>query len=317
MRKVILTSVLSVAAAAAIAEPAWSDYPEKPITFIVTSSPGGTTDVGVRTWAPFLERCLGEDATITVVNKPGAGHLIGLTDVVNAEPDGYTLGSINMPNMTVTSLKHDRYDLDSFDYLGSLYASTATLSARIEGPYESLQQAIDETKQSGEPLQVGIGSIASDDHIMGMRFMRETGIPVTFVPFGAAAATRSALLGEHIDVVSLSMTEMVPFQDQVRILAIGADKRSADAPDVPTFRELGYDVIGGGRHVVGGPKGMPEEATSKLAACLESIATDPEFIAVAKERALILSPLDQQETVDSVRADYEAVKELWETDPWE
>lgn len=316
MQNLAWKSVLSLAAAF-LAAPAFAAYPEKPITFIVTSSPGGTTDVGVRTWVPFMEECLGEGATITVVNKPGAGHLIGLTELASAAPDGYTLGSINMPNMTVTSLKEGRYDLDSFDYPGSLYASTATLSTRRDGPYQSLQQVIDETKASGEPLKIGLSSIASDDHLMGMRFKRESGLPVTFIPFGDAAATRSALLGGHIDVVSMSMTEAAPFKDEIRILAAGSNERSPEAPDAPTFREQGLDVLGGGRHVVGAPKGLPEEAMTKLSGCLESIAADPEFIALAKERALILSPLNQQETVEAVREDYEAVKQLWEAEPWE
>ena len=84
------------------AAPAFAAYPDHPVTFIVPYGPGGTSDVGARTWQPFVEKCLG--TPLVIVNKPGAGGELGFAELAGAAPDGYTLGALNVPNMPLGTL---------------------------------------------------------------------------------------------------------------------------------------------------------------------------------------------------------------------
>lgn len=310
------TIALSVAMGLTGTSAAFAEYPEKPITLIVPAAPGGGTDVGVRTWVPFLEKCLGANASIVVVNKPGAGHKVGLTELANAAPDGYTLGAIILPNMIVSSVKAT-YNDDSFDYLGSFYASRSTISVRADSPYKSLKEVIDEAKSSGKAPKLGVGSIGNDDHLRGMQLAALAGVKIDYVPLGDAAPVRNALLGGHIDVVGLSFTETVPFKDEIRLLAITGDQRSPDVPDVPTFSELGFEVMGGSRHTTGAPKGLPAEVADKLSGCLVSIGKDQAFLDVAKQRSLVVDPIDAAQTADFAHKNYDLLMELHKTNPWD
>lgn len=93
---------------------AYAEYPERPINMIVAYSAGGGTDIAARTLAPYIEKYLGDDASIVVLNRPGAGGEIGFTELAQAEPDGYTIGFINTPNLlTIPIQRQARYSLES------------------------------------------------------------------------------------------------------------------------------------------------------------------------------------------------------------
>src|SRR5262245_10129052 len=130
MLKKILLAGFTVAAMSA---PALAEYPEQPITFIIPYGPGGTSDVGARTWGPFFEKCIGQ--TVVFVNKPGAGGELGFAELANAKPDGYTIGALNVPNFPVGTITKEKpaYKLDSFAFLGNLYGSKVSINAKRGG----------------------------------------------------------------------------------------------------------------------------------------------------------------------------------------
>ena len=115
-KKTAIAGAMILSAGAALAE-----YPEKPIEVIVGYSAGGGTDVMARTAAPFIEKYLGEGASLVVKNMPGASGQIGVTEAANADPDGYTLGTFNLPGMMARTIDREAdYDRDSFTYLANV-----------------------------------------------------------------------------------------------------------------------------------------------------------------------------------------------------
>lgn len=294
---------------------AWAAYPEKPVTFIVHTGAGSITDTGVRTWQPYMEECLG--TTMIVQNMPGAGGSIAFFEVASAEPDGYTLGGLNAPNMPAKTITSDvRFTVDDFDYLASIYGTSVSLNVLDTSEIQTLQDFIEAAEASSRPMPVGISQIGGDDFITQHQFMKESGVELELVPLGDSAATRNGLLGGHLEVVSVSATDIAPYKDQIRTLAVAAEERTELLPDAPTYRELGYDVVGGSYHVIGAPKGIPQEAKEKLDSCFQQVAADPAFREDAEKRSLLLYPMDAETAATRVRSLTEELKELWESSPW-
>ena len=250
--------------------PAMAEYPEQPVTFIIPYGPGGTSDVGARTWGPFMEKCLGQP--VIFVNKPGAGGELGFAELANAKPDGYTIGALNVPNFPTGAITKESppYKLDSFAFLGNLYGSIVTINAKKDGKYKTLADVVAAAK-AGQ-VNMGISNFGADDHIKMLAFMKAADAKFTFIPMTDAAASRNAVIGGHVDVSGNSMTEVAQFQNELQTLAIASPERRPELPDVPTFKEQGYEILGGSNHVLGAPAATPPESSKS---CLAASQRSP------------------------------------------
>ncbi len=299
---------------AAAMAPAFAEYPDRPVTLLIPFSPGGGSDVGARTYAPYLEKCLG--GTIIVVNKPGAGGELGFAELASSEPDGYKIGYLNMPNMAAGPIvKKAPWTIDSFDYVGNMIGSRITLSVPKSSEVKTLADLVALGKKSG-PLTISVSGIGGDDHLAALRFGKLVGIQFNVIPFGDGASSRSALMGGQVQVGSMSNSEAAKFQEEFLTLGVMDDKRTDFLPDVPTFKELGYDIVAGSTQVIGVPKGTPKEIIDKVSGCLGQIVKDPAFLEEAKKRALPLSYMTGDEAAAFVKQENENLKALWASDPW-
>lgn len=305
---------LAAAGALALATPALAEYPERPVTLLIPFSPGGGSDTGARTYEPYLEQCLGQD--VVIVNKPGAGGELGFAELAQAEPDGYLIGYLNMPNMATGAITKDApWTIDSFEYVGNVIGSRVTLSVPNDSPIQNLDELVAMGKEQG-PLALSVSGIGGDDHLMALRFSKLAGFDFNVIPFGDGASSRAALMGGHVQVGSMSNSEAALYQDAFRTLGVMDNERSSFLPDVPTFAEQGYDIVGGSTQVIGAPAGTPEEVVQKWSDCLGQVVNDPAFLEDAKTRALPLAYMTADETEAFVREENEQLKTLWETDPW-
>ena len=114
----------------------------------------------------------------------------------------------------------------------------------------------------------------------------------------------------------MSNSEAALYQDEFRTLGVMESERSSFLPDVPTFQEQGYEIIGGSTQVIGAPAGTPDEIIQKWSDCLGQVVNDPKFLEDAKKRALPLAYLTAEETERFVREENEQLKALWQSDPW-
>jgi tripartite-type tricarboxylate transporter receptor subunit TctC len=290
------------------------EWPTEPVTFIIPYGPGGTSDIGARTWGPYMEECLG--TTIVFVNRPGAGGEVGFAELASAEPDGYTIGALNVPNSPVGAITKENpaYSMDDFAYLGNLFGSIVSINARAGGEFETLDDVVEAAKT--RQVNMGISNVGADDHIKMLTFMTEAGVEFTFIPLADAASSRNAVIGGHVDVSGNSFTEVVGFQDELKTLAIASPERRPELPDVPTFAEQGFSVLGGSSHVLGAPADTPPEVVEKLSSCFMQVAEDPEFLAEAEERSLLMSVMTGEETATWIAEETEMLRGLWEADPW-
>ena len=152
--------------AAVLPTPALAEYPERPITYIIGYRAGGASDIAIRTWAPFMEKCLGNGAALVIEMRPGAGGSIGMTDLALAAPDGYTMGQTTVPDLISQRFGKDpKWSKDSFDYIGNISGASSTLTVRQDSEFKSFADFFAAAKAGPAPLKIGIGGIGNDDHL--------------------------------------------------------------------------------------------------------------------------------------------------------
>lgn len=306
------TAVLVAFATAALAE-----YPERPITVINPNSAGGGTDVGIRTWQPYVERCIGNGAVLLPTAMPGAASAVGITALHKAAPDGYTIGMANMPNLVTNKLsKAEQPSFEDFVWIGNIIGVSSTLNVQTDSKFKTLKDAVDYIKGSATPINVGMGGVGADDHLVGLQFQKLLGVKLNFIPFGSGADSRNALLGGQVEFAFMSNVEAAGFRDQVRPLAVAAETRTDLFPEAPTFKEEGLELVGGSTHVIGAPKGFPEDALAKWRECIQTAGKDPKFLEDAKKRSLSLNVMTGEETEAFIRAQHKLLSDLWTSDPW-
>jgi tripartite-type tricarboxylate transporter receptor subunit TctC len=313
-------SALAVGTAMAIAAAgtAAAEYPERPIQMIVAYNAGGGTDVAARTLAPYIEKYL-DGGTITILNKPGAGGEVGFTALATSEPDGYTIGFINTPVLnTIPIERQARYTLDSFQPIGNVVDDPGVFAVSAESEIKTLDDLVAAAKERPGELTYATTGIGSDDHLAMLKFQRLTGTELQHVPFEGSAPARAALLGGHVDVGVINAGEAIPYSEEGQVTLLGqmAEERWEGAPDVPTFKEQGYDIVSGSARGIAAPAGTPQEHVDALAAAIEKAIQDPEFQEKAKEQALPLQYLGPDEYRQMLEETQKEAEQIWAENPW-
>jgi tripartite-type tricarboxylate transporter receptor subunit TctC len=256
-----LSTLFILTAGIAIAE-----YPDRPITYIIPFNPGGESDITARLQEPVLEEILGVD--INVTHKPGGGGAVAWSEFQRtAKPDGYTLIGVNIPHIIGQPLlrKDTGYETNGFDLIMWFHFTPNALIVRADSPFKTLKDFIDYAKAHPKVVTVGGSGSYSANHLETLRLEREAGIKLTYIPHTGTGPLAPAILGGHL--TALMNYSMLPVQlgDKVRVLAVASDERVETLPNAPTFKEQGYDIIGGAFRGVAAPKGTPKEITAKLA----------------------------------------------------
>lgn len=315
-RALLLGAPALAAPATARAQATWPG--ERPIGFVVPFPPGGGTDVMARAMVPHMERHL-PGARFVVLNRPGAGAEIGYTAVATAAPDGYTMGVAITPSLqTITIERQPRYRLEDLAYLGGIVDDPGAFFVAPDSEFRTLRDLAGFARANPDRVSVGTAGIGSDDHLLMMAFQRATGSRMTHVPFQGQAPTITALLGRHITVAAMNIGESMELlrQGQIRGLAMAGERRWPIAPDLPTFRESGFDLVGG---VVRGlimPGATPEPIQARLAGMLDAVMQDVAWQTEADRLFQPLRRLSREEYRRSVFAAAEELRAVWRQTPW-
>lgn len=266
------------------------DYPSKSIELIVPWSVGGGSDIIMRTLAPYLEQELG--VTVIVVNKPGAGGAVGASDLARSNPDGYTIG------MASNSLVKTAYsgdlptpleDYETFGYIG-MDSSALTVSA--SSPWEDIHAFIEEAKQNPGFLTNANDTPGGGSHIAVLTLEEAAGIELNKIPYPGFAESVAALAGNHVDSTSVPVADVLQQHEEgtFRILGVMGHDRHFLAPDVPTFKEQGYDVVSGVWRAMFVPAGTPIERIEVLEEALLNALTNPDLVERLQGAGFDVSP---------------------------
>lgn len=275
-----LTRRLAMAAALALATGAALADTDKTIRILVGFPAGGGTDAIARTLADKLRGEL--KANVIVENKPGAGGRIGNELVKAAPPDGTTL--LMTPVATMAIFPHSfagqlRYDpMKDFAPVTHLTNFQVGLGVVSEAPAKNLGEYVRWVK--GDPAKNGFyGSAAAGSipHFFGVMFARAAGIELTHVPFKGTADAMTALAGGQISAISTVAADIRALVQggKARLLAVAGEQRSPAFPDVPTFREQGYDLVASPWYAMFAPAGTPPATVQRLHGAIAAAMADP------------------------------------------
>ncbi len=275
------------------------DFPTKgkAIIMILGTSAGGPTDVGARMLAPLMEKELG--TPIQVVNKPGAGWQIGLTELAGSKPDGYTIGFVIFPQAQTLYLDPERkavFDRKSFQMLGMHVVDAGVIAVKADSPYKTLKDLVDAAKARPEEIKTSAGGVLGDDHIAILQLQKMTGAQFAVVQFDGAAPGLTALLGGHTDVYFGNVGETAPHAraGDMRILGI-LDKAESPLlpPGVKTVEsQLGIKLYSASSRGLIAPAGVPKPVVDILAASIKKAMSDPDHKKKMEEQGLALQFMD-------------------------
>ncbi|PRD42459.1 tripartite tricarboxylate transporter substrate-binding protein [Phyllobacterium phragmitis] len=317
LKLIKMTTAIATAALLTAGTAIAADYPNKPIEMIVGFGAGGGTDVMARTVAPFIEKYLGNGASVVIKNVPGASGQIGVTQTAHATPDGYTLGTFNLPGMMARTIdRKAEYDVDSFTYLANVVNDPNVIVTSKASGFDTLDKLIEEAKANPGAITVGMSSLGGDDHFALIKLQNLINSEFTIVPFKGSAPARTALLGGHVAMGILNISEVAEFQDQLNVLGVALDKRSQFAPDLPTFKEQGLDLVNGAMRGFIAPAGLPDEARNNLMAAFSKLKDDPEFLKAMKDTANPVEVVTGDDFKSMTKDIHDLATGVWEATPW-
>jgi tripartite-type tricarboxylate transporter receptor subunit TctC len=279
--------------AAGIAAANAQDFPEhgRPITLIVGYAPGGATDTSARLMAAALEPLL--HTSVQVVNRPGAGSQVALTQLVRAKPDGYTLSYVVVPTVVTHYLDPTRgaiYTRASFQPIARHYQSPEVLAVRTDGPYHTLKDLVEAARAHPGAITVSDSGLMGVPNFETLMLGHVAGVRFTPVHFDGGAPSVTALLGSHVDVLAGGTVDALPYKKtgEFRVLGIASEQPDWSMPEVPTMQSLGYDVIAVSETGVVAPAGTPPNVVSVLTNAMRTVIESPDH--QQKLRAIALTP---------------------------
>ena len=271
----LLKSIVATAAALTIGAPAFAEYPEKPINFIVGFRAGGGSDAAARILAEELEAQLGQK--VIVENKGGAGGAVAAQFIMGQEPDGYTIGFAVNTTFSYTPLTGSvPYGIDDLDYIATTHGYRVVYTAPKDAPFDDWAGMIDTAKDRG---WINYASIIPLDRAVIQYVGKKEEIAVNIVPTRGGSEARQAVLGGHVDLGFSGSNALPLYEDgAMKIIASMNPGGISEHPNIPTLESLGYDVFMNDAAVFFGPKGMDEDTRSRLEAALAEAVKSEAFL---------------------------------------
>lgn len=302
--------LLFLLSGAATAQP----YPSKPIRFIVSFPPGGSSDLIVRAIAPRMGEKLGQP--VVVENRAGAGGSLGAGEVARAAPDGYVLLTGSNGPLTVNPFVQAKlgYDpLKDFAPVGLTSFVPHAIIVNAAVPAKTLQELVALSKQQ----QVGVGTagVGSATHLTLERFNAQTGAKLVHVPYRGGGALLPDLVAGTIQGAMTEFSSALPHHrgGKARFVAVAAEKRSPLAPDVPTMEEGGVKGFTAASYIgILAPAGTPPEAMSKLQTALARALAAPKVLERMNELGVQVAPAELMTSAGFgafIRQEYERSRE--------
>ena len=295
-----MRTMLFVALAALCTAGAAQDYPAHPITMVVPFPPGGVADIVGRPLASVMQKSLKQP--VVVVNRTGAGGVVGMAYVAKAPADGYTilmgLSSISIfPVSDRINGKTPQYELKDFAPIALVTADPTVLVVRAESPYKTVKDFVAAAKAKPGKINYSSSGVYGTLHVAMEIFANAAGIKLFHVPYQGGGPAVTALLAGQVEASAQGPAAVVGQikGGKMRALASWGTERLKLLPDIPTFKELGYDAefyIWSGVFV---PAATPAPIVTRLREAVREAANSDEFKAAMEKVQTPIAYLDAPE----------------------
>ncbi|MDQ7839450.1 MAG: tripartite tricarboxylate transporter substrate binding protein [bacterium] len=265
-------------------------FPSREITLIVPWPAGGGSDIAMRLLAERARVHFG--VPVVVVNRPGAAGAIGHREIANATPDGYTIGMFGSGFIAQQYMIPNPTLIDEIQPLAFFGLDPGALTVRGETPWRTLRDFVTAAKAAPNTIRNANDPPGGGSHLTVLMIERRLGIHLIKVPYAGFAPSVVAMLGGETQSTTIPVPDVIEVHKagKARILGVMGDERHFLAPDVPTFKEQGFDVVYGTWRTLAAPKGIPSDRLTVLEEKLLTTLRDERFIDRARRAGFIVSP---------------------------
>lgn len=307
------TAASTADTAASEAAAATGDYPTKGVTIVCPYGAGGGTDLALRILAECAEEEFGQ--TFTVVNQTGGSGSVGLTETLAAAHDGYTLGfySIDLVNLRLLDLAPENINVDAFDAVCTINGEPEAIIVPADSKWETIEDFLQDAKDNPGTIQLANAGMGNIWHLGAIGVELQTGASFNHIPYDAGTSeSLPALLGGHVDAVVCSVAEAASNIEagELKALAVFGNERLAGYPDVPTMKELGYDVVVVAMRAIGVASDVPDDIKQAIKDGFAKVVNSDSAKEKCEQAGLTYMPLDAagtEELLTSMTPGFEAI----------
>jgi tripartite-type tricarboxylate transporter receptor subunit TctC len=295
-----LSAVFALFLGLAAESSAQEKYPNRPITVVAPFPPGGVADLMARPVAAAMEKVLKNP--VVVVNKTGAAGAVGMSYVANSKPDGYTLlmalSSISIiPEADKLFDRKPAYTMDQLIPIALISADPTIFVVNASRPWKNVKEFVEDAKKRPGEISYSSSGVYGTLHMAMEMLSHAAGISLKHVPYAGAGPALTAILGGHVDTLASGPAVVIPHikGGKLRPLAGWGDKRVAALPDVPTFKELGYDIefyIWAGLFA---PRGTPAPVMKTIRESVKQAVSTADFQSAMEKLQTPIAYLDAPE----------------------
>lgn len=261
-------------------------YPSRPITYFQPFPAGTSGDLGIRLMCKAAGDILGQP--IVIVNKPGASGSLGINAIATAKPDGYTVGNTPMSPMLTQPLleKVPYHPIKDLRMIIQWAGFNHGLVVRADAPFKGFKDIIAYARQNPGKVTYGTAGAQSMGYITMKQIAKKENVQMVHIPYKGTTEAETDLLGGNLTFALGGFMYPQIEAGRTRLLFLLKDEPSAEYPQTPILKDLGYDFPYPAFYTVAGPKGLPEGIVKKLEAAFTKAIKDPAFVKGMKELRL-------------------------------
>ena len=269
--------ILFVAATLAAATAGAQSYPAKPVTLLCWSAPSSPVDLYARIMAKLLAAELGQN--VVVDNRTGGSGIVMVNTLLRAAPDGYTIAANTITLSTMFGEPNVTFRPDDLQLIARSQVDPYGIVAHVSTPFRTIEELFAYARKKPGFINVG-GPFVMSGHRVAWEVLQEAAkVKTTWVPYQGGGPALTAVAGGHVDVTATNPGNVKPFiaSGKVRVLAVSSAQRLEDFPDVPTYKERGWDVVRYQWRGIMAKAGTPRVVVDRLAAAIQKAQQTAEW----------------------------------------
>lgn len=300
----LATAAMVLAGAAAVQA---QEFPRSDTTMVVGWPAGGAADRTARLLADFVSRDL--DRSVVVTNIPGAGGSTGVRSVTGADPHGYVIGLTGASIIPQAYMNANAPGLDEIEPIVFIGPDPGAVQVRADTGIETLDQLFEELRADPGSIINGNDNPGGYSFILASLIEQNFGVEFTKISYQGYAPTIAAIMTGEVMSTTLPVVQLIEQHKagDIRILGVTGDDRHFYAPEIPTFKEQGYDLVSGDWFIIYGPKGMPEEVKAFWEERFLDALGDPDLLQAAQNQGITIAPRDAEGAAEFVALQDETV----------
>jgi len=295
---------LGLAAGMLSAAPAMADT----LNYVIAFPAGGESDVTARLQEPVLKSVSGKD--IVIQYKVGAGGATAWASLNKLPADGSTVMGTNLPHIFLQPMQKDvGYKSEDLINIYVFELTPDAIVVPVDSPYKTLKDLIDAAKKTPGAITMAGSGTNTGPHLSATTLNKLTGTKITYIPFSGTATSVAAMLGKQVNAAMTFTTAAMQQGDRVRMLAVATEQRLSTHPDVPTFKELGYDMVSGVYRGIAVPKATSEADRKRLSELFGKVNADAGFRKKMVDAGFVMTDIPYEKVgpfLDAKRKEYEA-----------